>query len=429
MTNWKEIFETIPINTNEANFEDRFMLPFLGELGFNTTDYTKDKLFNRATMGVKPDFTCNSKRFQENPYLVIECKAVNPPLFSKAVEEIQTQLLISKAKFGFAINGIQCQLWQRYGNVCVPRTRIKELTVSSINSIIQEIKQHLDTPQRALTAMLWNNKGGVGKTTLTANIATVLAGDFNKKVLLINFDFQGDLNVIMGFNRMEDHNPSTTFLDVLNDAMVGLGKYSLKSLIRSLSFDRKRGFLQAADTISLDIIPGDQSMKQFEKMPSNSSQNMSLIGSLRQSGLFADYDYIFIDSAPQWEPIGRIAAHTADIIFPIVYNSTFATDAVIRINKHLLMEDNFVDDYAIMPTVKKIILNCRYPQKESTEAERKKIEERLKSENLPCEVAVMRNNAYIANAVSKGIPVVISRPNSPETKNIKQITEFLLIDN
>ena len=164
MTNWKEIFETIPINTNEANFEDRFMLPFLGELGFNTTDYTKDKLFNRATMGVKPDFTCNSKRFQENPYLVIECKAVNPPLFSKAVEEIQTQLLISKAKFGLAINGIQCQLWQRYGNVCVPRTRIKELTVSSINSIIQEIKQHLDTPQRALTAMLWNNKGGVGKT-------------------------------------------------------------------------------------------------------------------------------------------------------------------------------------------------------------------------------------------------------------------------
>lgn len=428
MTNWQEIFEIIPVGTSEADFQAHFMLPFLRELGFTNTDYTIDKSFRKGETVIRPDFACNSKHFQEKPYLVIECKAVDSGLFLKAVEEVQTQLIISNAKFGLAINGIQCQLWQRYGNVSVPRTRIKELSVSSINAIIQEIKQHLNTPQRALTAMLWNNKGGVGKTTLTANIATVLASDFNKKVLLINFDFQGDLNVIMGFNRMEDHNPSTTFLDVLNDAMVGLGKYSLKSLIRSLSFDRRRGFLQAADTISLDIIPGDQSMKQFEKMQSKSSQNMSLIGSLRQSGVFADYDYIFIDSAPQWEPIGRIAAHTADIIFPIVDSSTFATDAVIRMKNLLLMEENFPDDYAMMPIVRKIILNCRSPQKESTEAERKKIEERLNSENLPCEVAVMRNNAYIANAVSKGVPVVISRPNSPETKNIKQITEFLLIN-
>ena len=228
---------------------------------------------------------------------------------------------------------------------------------------------------------------------------------------------------------MEDHNPSTTLLDVLNDAMVGLGKYSLKSLIRSLSFDRRRRFLQAADTILLDIIPGDKSMKEFEKMESNSSQNMSLINSLRQSGLLADYDYIFIDSAPQWEPIGRIAAHTADIIFPIVDSSTFATDAVIRMKKLLLMEDNFNDDYAMMPTVGKIILNCRFSDKKSAEAEHKKIEEFLKSKNLPCEVAVMRNNGHIANAVSKGIPSVISRLNGDETKNIKQITEFLLIDN
>lgn len=431
MTNWQEIFETIPVGTGEENFIGLFMYDFLKDLGFGKTDCNKDKRFKGVSNGVIPDFTCSSERFQEKPYLVIECKAVQPQLFSNAVCEVQEQLLISKAKFGLAINGIQCQLWQRHGNVCVPRTRIKELNISSINAIIQEIKQHLDTPQRALTAMLWNNKGGVGKTTLTANIATVLASDFNKKVLLINFDFQGDLNVIMGFNRMEDHNPSTTLLDVLNDAMVGLGKYSLKSLIRSLSFDRRRRFLKAADTISLDIIPGDKSMKEFEKMESNSSQNMSLINSLRQSGLLADYDYIFIDSAPQWEPIGRIAAHTTDIIFPIVDNSIFATNAVIRIKNFLLMEKSFNDplyDHAMMPTLGKIILNCRSSDRQGAEAEGRKIQERLQSENLPCEVVVMRNSGHIPNAISKGIPVVISRLNGEETKNIKQITESLLIN-
>ena len=231
----------------------------------------------------------------------------------------------------------------------------------------------------------------------------------------------------MGFKRMEDHHPSPSLLDVLNDAMVGLGNYSLKSLIRPLSFNRRRGFLKAVDTISLDIIPGDKSMKEFEKMPSNSSQNMSLIESLRQSGLLADYDYIFIDSAPQWEPIGRIAAHTADIIFPIVDSSTIATYAVIRMKNFLLTEDNFDDDYGMMPTVGKIILNCRSAPRESAETERQKIEELLKLENLPYEVAVMRNNGYIANAVRKGIPAVISRPKGEETENIKKITKLLLI--
>jgi hypothetical protein len=39
----------------------------------------------------------------------------------------------------------------------------------------------------------------------------------------------------------------------------------------------------------------------------------------------------------------------------------------------------------------------------------------------------MRNNAFIANAVKIGIPVVISRPNSPETKNLKAIVEDIFV--
>ncbi len=107
----------------------------------------------------------------------------------KSNPKIKPKLL---ANYGLVFNGDFFQLWRRVDGLVLPLTPIQRVNEKTIPELIRQLKYCIFGEPKALVTGIWNRKGGVAKTTNTLNLASVLALN-GKKVLLIDFDTQTDL--------------------------------------------------------------------------------------------------------------------------------------------------------------------------------------------------------------------------------------------
>lgn len=145
------------------------------------------------------------------------------------------------------------------------------------------------------TIAIANQKGGVGKTTTTVNLAAAL-GVLEKKVLLIDADPQANATSGLG-------------VDVEN---VSLGTYQLLEHTREAE-----DCIVATDSPNVDLIPShiDLVAIEIELVDQDKRESMlkSAISSIRNR-----YDYILIDCAPSLGLLTLNALTAADsVIIPI----------------------------------------------------------------------------------------------------------------
>jgi cellulose biosynthesis protein BcsQ len=332
-TTLQAALQSLPQGASEAIVSAHFSPQFLQALGFESDEVVPEYDTNgggivdkAARKTIDNDIFLHTK---SNPYLLLELKGKDinltegTPGYLKTVNQLKRQLLGSNcksAKWGILTNSSHVQLFRKHGKVIFPATQCLALDLNNVARVVADIRKKIESPSRALTVTIYNNKGGVGKTTTTVNLAGILTF-LGKKVLVIDFDFnQQDLTSALGI-------PVSDGLvkKALTDKNV-----DLKSAVVTYKFSTKK--LQ----LCFDIIPADS------ELANNSDRELSEL--MRLYALYdklelarQDYDYILIDSSPNWRFNSKLPVYAADVILiPTKHNNLFSLEnAAMTIQKFI----------------------------------------------------------------------------------------------
>lgn len=148
------------------------------------------------------------------------------------------------------------------------------------------------------TTAILNLKGGVAKTTTAANMAALLAGKHQKKVLLIDADSQCNLTEFMG----------------IGTPLMG----SLTDLLKSPRLTNVRFIIYPTAVTGVDIIPAEDSLMDLDltKVSTGQASASALRDALTK--VSGEYDYCLIDCPPAFNAAAAAALVAADdVLIPI----------------------------------------------------------------------------------------------------------------
>ena len=182
----------------------------------------------------------------------------------------------------------------------------------------------------AITIVVGNFKGGVGKTKVSVMASWELAFDRNKKVLLVDMDPQGNASTLIA--------RSTGVTEINTSIFEGFQNGSLKECIVKM-------------TDNLHVIPAQVSFKNFPKfLYANIKEEIDQVSYLKKllDPIRDDYDYIFIDVPPTISDFSDNAMMAADYVLIILQAQELSLEGAETYIKYLqFMADNYDADIQV----------------------------------------------------------------------------------
>ena len=282
-----------------------------------------------------------------------------------------------------------------------------------------------------------NMKGGVGKTTLTVNLATCLAKYHGKRVLVVDLDPQISATLSLM--------PPTEFAKLRRE------QRTLKSLIHKAITNDPQYNLGVEDVIQpyagtltgIDILPGDIDLyndflvaeTMYKKAMRNPGNNFQTVWDGFEDDLLQDilksvvpqYDFIILDCAPSYNIITRSSLVNSDFYLipakpePLSYIGIQLLERQVKrlIETHQADRKEQTQLIGIVFTMSRNILAGRYYQK---------VMQRVRQEFNAAQIfkTTVPMDVNVSKAVDSFKPVVLTEPGCAGAKAFRNVTQELL---
>lgn len=365
------IFSNISLESSESDVEKKVIVPLLQMLGYSPKDWEPQAVVGKS----KLDFLVlpPTSEIPYAPYLVIEVKAPSKNL-AQNIWQINDYMRKTVAFIGLLTNGYEFRIIYNYqlqpkeilnysqkefiDNFESLNKLLSKPTCLTIYKIIYQNEQNFRSKfleqiskifkdeknitsvnensstdkigllniekekEKSVIITIFNNKGGVGKTTTTINLAAALS-KLGKRILLIDIDAQANLTTGLGIDPLEDV------------------EYQGKKDIVNLLLEPRTKIEDVVITtqwedIQLDLIPSHIRLSRKETDLNQTVDSDRLLAKKLKKH---DYDYVFIDPPPSFGKVNGISLMASSAILIPTQLSAYA----IRALEYVLDRTNEVE--------------------------------------------------------------------------------------
>ena len=249
--------------------------------------------------------------------------------------------------------------------------------------------------------VVFNQKGGVGKSTISTNLAAISAKQ-GLKTLLIDLDVQGNATHYSGIDIEED---TLTVADMFKQTVGWFSK-----TLTAVDFIQKSAFE------NLWVMPASPALSEIERELESRYKMFKLRDTLKE--IESDFDRVYIDTPPNFNFYSKAALIAADAFLVPFDCDDFSAQAIQRLLDNVM---ELKSDHNQDLECEGIIINQFNPQANLP----KRLVADLKEQGLPVLDTHLSSSVKIRESHSKRKPMNFFAPSHKLSQQFEALLEEL----